>query len=191
MGRRIPDFSIEDVVPPTADRLTVAADVSDPEFLGWLHACDIVVNLRDPHRGEVSGTLMRAMQAGIPTIVSGVGTYLDLPDDAVVHLRSEPPDPEELALTLEALIRDPARRAAIGERARTLAREEHDRHSTAHGYAAAIDGTLRLLRDPARRGLARWAASLAEMGATPDLMERGLGVRYAQGLKGLVSGGAP
>jgi glycosyltransferase involved in cell wall biosynthesis len=190
VGRRIPDFSVEGVIPRGADRITVAADVSDPEFLGWLQACDIVVNLRDPHRGEVSGTLMRTLQAGVPTIVSGVGTYLDWPEDAVVRLGAGPPDPGELALALEGLIRDPVRRAEIGERARALMREEHDRLSAAHGYGAAIDGTLRLLRDPTRAGLGRWASSLAEMGATPDLVAQGHGVRYARGLQELASAGS-
>ena len=47
-------------------------DLDDADFLAWLAASDVVVDLRHPHRGEVSGSLARAMQAGRPTIVSGV-----------------------------------------------------------------------------------------------------------------------
>ena len=34
-------------------RLHVATDVSDVDFLAWLHAADVVADLRYPHRGEV------------------------------------------------------------------------------------------------------------------------------------------
>ena len=39
------------------DRVSVFADVDDDDFLGWLAAADVVVDLRFPHRGEVSGSL--------------------------------------------------------------------------------------------------------------------------------------
>src|SRR5204863_400448 len=78
-------------------RVSVLADVPDDEFLAWLSAFDILVNLRYPHRGESSGSLVRALQVGTPTIVSGVGTYLEVPDDVVVRIGPGRPDPEELA----------------------------------------------------------------------------------------------
>src|SRR6266540_3134466 len=49
-------------------------------------AADVAVDLRYPHRGEVSGSLSRSMQVGRPTIVSATGTYLDLPEDVVVRV---------------------------------------------------------------------------------------------------------
>src|SRR5581483_2780396 len=48
------------------------------------------LDLRHPHRGEVSGSLVRAMQAGRPAVVSATGTYLDLPEDAVVRIAPGP-----------------------------------------------------------------------------------------------------
>ena len=56
------------------------------------------VDLRFPHRGEVSGSLRRAMQAGSPTIVSATGTYLDVPDDAVLRVAPGPTDPSSSRL---------------------------------------------------------------------------------------------
>ena len=50
------------------------------EFVGYLAACDIVLNLRYPTVGENSGTLMRALGLGKAVIVSQVGSFSELPD---------------------------------------------------------------------------------------------------------------
>ena len=67
-------------------RVSIHTDVSDEDFLAWMCASDVSVDLRYPHRGEVSGSLARSMQCGRPTVVSATGTYLDLPEDAVVRV---------------------------------------------------------------------------------------------------------
>jgi glycosyltransferase involved in cell wall biosynthesis len=189
VGRRIPGYDVEAEVTSRGmdDRVVVAADVTDSEFTAWLLACDVVVNLRHPHRGEVSGTLVRAMQEGIPTVVSPVGTYLDWPDGTVVPLASGEPEREALAATLRELVEDPARRRDLGKRARAhmlgLARER----ATARGYEGAVNRTLGLLRDPAEAAVGRWAGALADMGGTPASVRRGLGVEYLDALDEIVS----
>ncbi len=131
------------------DRVTLAPDVTDDDFLGWLAAADVVVDLRFPHRGEVSGSLARAMQAGRPAIVSATGTYLDAPGDAVFRVAAGPTNPSELAAGSARSLEDPTcgrgwagPRAAISTAARTT-------EATARGYEAAIEDTLGLLGDPA------------------------------------------
>ena len=84
VGRRIPGTDIGAVIADHAvgDRVTVHHDVSDDDFRAWLVAADVAVDLRFPHRGEVSGSLSMAMVAGVPTIVSATGTYLDIPESS-------------------------------------------------------------------------------------------------------------
>ncbi len=187
VGRRIPGFDARSLVAQSGlgRRVILASDVSDAEFAAWLHACDIVVNLRHPHRGEVSGTLIRAMHAGLPAIVSATGTYLDFPEGTVVMVPSGPPDPEALARELGRLAGDASLRQEIGARARACVQRLAADDATARAYALAIDETLALLRDPLRRSLTRWASVLTEMGATGATVRRGLGVRYADGLADL------
>ncbi|HEX9717909.1 MAG TPA: glycosyltransferase family 4 protein [Actinomycetota bacterium] len=184
VGRRMPPYDVDRVVTASGvgDRVTVAADVSDGDFRAWLFAADIVVELRHPHRGEVSGSLMRAMQAGRPSIVSGVGTYLDVPDDVALRVAPGPPDPAELAAALRRLIEDRDLRLRMGEQARAHIARRAAEDATARGYADAIDSTLRLALDPGRRGLARWAGALVDLGVTDRHLDQGYGLTYPQSL---------
>lgn len=184
VGRRIPSCDVDRTVAASgvADRVTLAPDVSDDDFRAWLFAADIVVDLRYPHRGEVSGSLMRAMQAGRPSIVSAVGTYLDIPGDLVLRVAPGPPDPAELATALRRLIEDRDLRLGMGERAHAHVARLAAEDATARGYADAIDATLRLALDPGRRALARWAGGLADLGITDRHLDEGYGLSYARAL---------
>lgn len=165
------------------DRLHVVLDASDEDFLGWIAAADVVVDLRFPHRGEVSGSLARAMQVGRPTIVSATGTYLDEPEGTVVTIAAGPGDPGELAARIHLLGRDVELRTSIGARARAYMEELRVSDATAHGYAEAIVATRAILRDPTGPTMARWARSLVEIGVRERELELGYGVRYARALE--------
>jgi glycosyltransferase involved in cell wall biosynthesis len=190
VGRRIDGYDVDAVVRGSGlgGRLTLLPDVSDPDFLAWMCAADVAVDLRDPHRGEVSGSLARAMQCGTPAIVSGTGTYLDLPDDLVVRVSPGRPDPGELATAIERLAGDPALAAGIGARSRGHMELQARDDSTARGYADAIERTLALVRDPAHQALARWAGSLVDLSVTSDHIAKGYGLSYARALEELTPG---
>ncbi|MGH2660174.1 MAG: glycosyltransferase family 4 protein, partial [Actinomycetota bacterium] len=185
VGRRIHGYDVDGMVAASqvADRVTVAADVSDDDFRAWLFASDIVVDLRHPHRGEVSGSLMRAMQAGRPSIVSGVGTYLDIPEDLALRVAPGPPDSAEVAAALRRLIEERDLRVGMGERARGHVARLGAADATARGYEEAIDATLRLALDPGRRALARWAGALADLGVTDRHLDQGFGLSYSRALE--------
>jgi glycosyltransferase involved in cell wall biosynthesis len=191
VGRRIPGYEIEDVVRASGIgyRVTVAPDVSEADFYAWLHAADVVVNLRDPHRGEVSGTLMRAMAAGKPVVVQAQGSYLDLPQEAVVRIGGGSPDPRELAAALDRLFVHPKLRWWIGDRARHHVQELRRSRATEAGYADAIQRTLALVRDPARAAVARWAGAMTSAGAVEG--DAALGRRYADAVHEIASAGVP
>lgn len=193
VGRRVPTWDPDPVVRASSlgERLHLAADVSDQEFLGWMHAADVVVDLRHPHRGEVSGTLIRAMQVGRACVVSGVGTYLDVPEDVVVHVAPGRPDAAELAAAFAALAVDPGRRARLGERARTHLESTAGRDRSARGYERAIEATLGLVLDPRRFALARWARALNEIGVSAEGLDEDFGLGYVRGLADLAPAGRP
>jgi glycosyltransferase involved in cell wall biosynthesis len=181
VGRRIPSFDVEALaaVSGLGDRVRIHHDVSDEAFLAWMSASDVVVDLRHPHRGEVSGALARAMQVGRPTIVSATGTYLDVAADLVRHVPPGRVDPEVLASAIVELAA-PSVGGAMGERAARAIRAEAD--AAPRAYAEAIVATLGLVADPGRRALARWARALTDLGATEDDLASGIGARYAAAL---------
>jgi len=164
-------------------RVHVHTDVEDDEFLEWIAASDVAVDLRFPHRGEVSGSLARSMQVGRPTLVSATGTYLDVPEGLVVRVSAGRPDPSEIAGVIRTLLEDEGTRRAMGDAARAHMLELASTERTAHVYAEAIDGTLGLLRDPTRRALARWGGALVDLGVTEDALGEGYGVSYARALE--------
>ncbi|MEX0755755.1 MAG: glycosyltransferase family 4 protein [Actinomycetota bacterium] len=183
VGRRITGFDVDALVERSgiAERIEVHSDVSDDDFRGWLKASDVVVDLRHPHRGEVSGTLARAMQAGRPTVVSGTGTYLDVPDRFVVRVAPGVPDVDELASVLGSLAADDERRVRMGGAAAAHMRALAEGDVTARGYASAIEATLDLVGDPVRTSMARWAGALADVGVDDELVVReGYGLSYAE-----------
>jgi glycosyltransferase involved in cell wall biosynthesis len=192
VGRTIEGYDLEPVVRASGlgGRVSVHTDVSDEDFLGWMCAADVSVDLRFPHRGEVSGSLARSMQCGRPTVVSATGTYLDLPEDVVVRVPPGRLEAAELASALRGLVEDPERRRRIGEAARERVLAQSRDEATAHVYARAIEGTLALLRDPTRRALSRWGGALVDLGISEQDLAEGYGLSYARALEEFAVAGA-
>ena len=121
----------------------------DPEVATdarYLNAVDIGVNLRSPTWGESSGTLIRLMSHGVPTLVTDAGAFSELPDEAVVKVPSWSGDPVlAVERALRALLGDADRRARIGVAARKYVKEVCDPHGVAECYA-------RFIRDAVRGG---------------------------------------
>jgi glycosyltransferase involved in cell wall biosynthesis len=164
-------------------RLRIDHDVSDERFLAWLHAADVVADMRFPHRGEVSGTLARAMQVGRATIVSGTGTYLDEPEGTVRTVPAGVPDPAAIAAAIAELAEHPDLREGIGSAARRHMQGLAASDATAHGYAEAIRETLAIVEDPVAPAMRRWADALADIGVGEQELAHGLGVDYARALE--------
>jgi hypothetical protein len=124
-----------------------------------------------------------AMAAGLPTIVSATGTYLDVPDDAVLRIPAGPADPAALAARIEELRSDPAKRDRIGAAARDHLSSLRASDATAKGYEEAILATRALVLDPLRPMRERWARSLTQIGVDEGLVEEGYGATYVRALE--------
>jgi glycosyltransferase involved in cell wall biosynthesis len=182
VGRRIPGYDPDVLVRQSGlgPRVTLRTDVTDDEFRAWLVAADVVVDLRHPTRGEASGSLSRAMQAGKPSVVSATGSYLDIPDGLTVHVGAGSPDPAELGRAIADLVADDARRARMGAAARAYVEGLASTEATARGYEEAIEATLALAGDPAHAALGTWAKALADMGVDEAVVREGIGLEYAR-----------
>ncbi len=185
VGRRIPGYDVTAIVGASGlgDRIRVEPGVDDDAFLGWIRAADVVVDLRFPHRGEVSGSLARAMQLGRPTVVSATGTYLDAPEGSVVTVDPGPARPEQIADRIRVLAGDEALRHRIGRGAHAYMARLASTDATARGYLEAIAATLAVREDVTAAVMARWARALVDIGLTQSDLDAGYGLSYARALE--------
>jgi glycosyltransferase involved in cell wall biosynthesis len=148
------------------DRVKVTGYVSLAEFEARLAACDVVVNLRERTVGETSGSVCRAMAAGLPTVVSNTGWFAELPDDCVVKIDAGDAGDSQLREALARLIIDESLRRRIGERARRYALAEHAIERSADDYLSFINRVV------ARRARRRFVMGVADELASCGVHER-------------------
>ncbi|HKH45152.1 MAG TPA: glycosyltransferase [Thermoanaerobaculia bacterium] len=103
-----------------------------------LLACDVVVNLRYPFRHQMSATLMRAIAAGRPVVVSDVPSWDHFPESFCVRVAPDAGETEHLARHLFALAGDPVRRQGMGEAARRFWEERATPARMAEGYLRVL-----------------------------------------------------
>lgn len=89
-----------------------------------LSGADLAVNLRYPTMGEASISQLRIWAHALPTLVTRIGWYANLPEDVVAHVRMEH-EAADIQGHLNAFLTSPNRFAEMGERGRRLLAEEH------------------------------------------------------------------
>jgi glycosyltransferase involved in cell wall biosynthesis len=148
----VASHSLEDVVELVGWR-------PDDELREELERADVVVNLRNPHLGESSGSLLNSLVAGVATVVWDQGFYGEFPDDVVCKVRAE----SEVQGVLERLAGDEAYRTVLGAAGRAHALARFDTAAYCAGIRRFIGG----VRSAAPvAGLAdRVSAGLIEMGS--------------------------
>jgi glycosyltransferase involved in cell wall biosynthesis/2-polyprenyl-3-methyl-5-hydroxy-6-metoxy-1,4-benzoquinol methylase len=120
------------------DRVTLTGYVDLEEFQQHILKTDIAINLRERPVGATSGSLCRLMAAGVPAIVSNVGAFSELPDNAVVKVEHDGNGDALLQAYLRRLIEDTTLRARIGRNARAYVLAEHRIEFSAAKYAEFI-----------------------------------------------------
>ncbi|MFZ2538175.1 MAG: hypothetical protein WAX04_04670, partial [Oscillospiraceae bacterium] len=50
-------------------------------FKDYIDLCDVCINLRYPYGGETSGSLMRVIASGKPSIITDIGSFSEIPKD--------------------------------------------------------------------------------------------------------------
>jgi glycosyltransferase involved in cell wall biosynthesis len=132
-----------------------------PEERMWslMAACDVLVNLRSPTMGETSGAAIRGLSLGKPMLVSDVGWFAELPDDAALKIPVDEFEVPTIAAALE-LAADHARE--LGAAAQEYVRREHDLGSAADAYTRALEEAAggEAVRDAVLRRIAEAAADV-------------------------------
>jgi glycosyltransferase involved in cell wall biosynthesis len=121
------------------EAVVVLPALSEERLWSVLAACDVCVNLRWPTMGETSGIVIRALGLGVPTVVSDVGWFSELPDDVAVKVPVDEREQQLLALVLLKLAEDGNLRGGLGARARAYIEREHRLGLAAERYVAALE----------------------------------------------------
>jgi len=90
---------------------------SEADYFASIFASDIINKLRNPSMGEASGTLMHALAAARPTIISDINQYQEFPDKVCWKLTNDENQAEVLYAYISALLSDRFLRAAISDNA--------------------------------------------------------------------------
>lgn len=114
------------------------------EFTAYMDAADICLNLRYPYNGETSGALMRLLAKGKCAIVSDVGSFSELPDDACYKLpspqeQSEADEVGAIAAALDLLAENARLRLSIARRARAYVEENLSLDAVGRLYRSVIE----------------------------------------------------
>lgn len=141
VGEAHPDFALESLIQSLdlAAHVRVLGFQPIDEFVGYIAACDIVLNLRYPTVGENSGTLMRALGLGKAVIVSAVGSFNELPDSICLKAPVDASEEDHLFEYLNLLVSRPDVRRALGAQARQWVETECAWPAVAKQYAEFLE----------------------------------------------------
>ena len=169
------------------DALIVTGRLGLEDFTRHLCAADVILALRFPSHGEMSGALVRALGVGRPALVTAGSPFAeDFPEGVVVPVDPGPHEEAELVALLLALLASPALREGVARAARDHVRRHHGLRETVERLLAflrealaARDRTVAALSaERAREGTllayaleeVRWAArDLGLAGAPPGV----------------------
>jgi len=132
LGRYVSALGLESAV----ERLDFVDDLTARLVVA---ASDVCVNLRFPTAGETSASLLRLMGGGRPVLVTGAGSFDELPDGAVIKIPPDVLEEETIFATLRRLASDPALGERIGAEARQFVLREHSLAAMAEGYHGALE----------------------------------------------------
>jgi glycosyltransferase involved in cell wall biosynthesis len=96
-----------------AENIIFTGYLNEADYFSAVFASDVIVNLRNPSMGEASGTLMHALAAAKPTIISNTNQYREFPDKVCWKLTHDENQAEVLYAYIRALISDRSLRAAL------------------------------------------------------------------------------
>jgi N-acetyl-alpha-D-glucosaminyl L-malate synthase BshA len=121
-----------------ADRIVVREKVSDVE--GYLAAAD--AGLFTSQVESFCLSILELMSAGCPSVAFAVGGIPEVVTSGEQGLLVPFPDTEGMAAALESLLRDPARRSALGAAARARAQERFSAAAIVPRYEAVYRRVL-------------------------------------------------
>jgi glycosyltransferase involved in cell wall biosynthesis len=123
------------------DGLVVTGRLGIGDFVRHLCSADVVLALRFPSHGEMSGALVRALGVGRPVLVSaGTAAADEFPEGVIVRVDPGPREEAEIEALLRRLLDDEPLREAVARLARAHVVAHHDLERTVLSLVAFLEG---------------------------------------------------
>ncbi len=146
-------------------------------FCQYIGACDICLNLRYPTQGESSGGIHRMFGMGKPVLVSDTGSFAEYPDNAVVKIRYDENEEDDLCNTLLRLANDRRELEGLSRGALAYAKKECDPEQNAKRYVEFLSQVDAGVYQ--ERGIERFVDRLFEIGLTsPDYIDHLMKLKF-------------
>jgi glycosyltransferase involved in cell wall biosynthesis len=127
------------LVTELGDKLVLTGRQPMDRFYLYMLACDVVVNLRFPSTGELSGTLIRTLGMGKPVLVSNTGPFAEFPEHTVARIDLGHPEADAIAGTLRLFHQRPELREAMGRYAREHVESYYKLEDEADAYMEFLE----------------------------------------------------
>ncbi|MCC6293804.1 MAG: glycosyltransferase [Bryobacterales bacterium] len=119
-------------------RIRMAGWLAAEEYWECLNLADAAIDLRYPSGAETSASLLRAMSAGKPLIVSRQGSFLELPEECAWKVPVDHTEASTLCDYLTAMLESPSLVSRMGAAARRQAETTHPLELAAEAYLRFI-----------------------------------------------------
>ena len=141
VGEPHPEFPIQQMIRSMGlsahVRILGFAPIED--FVGYLGACDTVLNLRYPTVGESSGTLLRSLGLGKAVMVSEIGSFAEFPEEVCLKVPVGAGEEDLIFEYLNLLVSRPEVAQALGARARDYVAQKCNWATVARQYADFLE----------------------------------------------------
>jgi glycosyltransferase involved in cell wall biosynthesis/SAM-dependent methyltransferase len=147
VGEEHPEFPVRSLIRTLdlTESVRVISFAPIEDFVGYMAATDIVLNLRYPTVGESSGSLLRALGLGRAVVVSDVGGFREFPDEVCLKTPVDATEEDTLFEYLNLLVSRPELAQSMGERARAYVERECNWDRVARLYESflrsVVDGS--------------------------------------------------
>jgi glycosyltransferase involved in cell wall biosynthesis len=123
-------------------KVIITGFVTDDIIVHLLNISDFCVNLRYPTAGETSRSVLQIMSLGKPVIVSNVGWFSELPNDACLKIDVDSYQSSILYEFFDLLSTNQKINTIIGKHAREYIKKRHDPATVAKQYHEFIKNVL-------------------------------------------------
>jgi len=126
------------LIEPVREWVHLAGRLSNQDWYLSLLAADVCLNLRYPTIGESSAVLSTVLAAGLPCLVSDLGSYAEFPAGVVAPVPVGEGELEEVTALLARFALDEPFRASMSHHAREYARAQLSPQACASAYGSVL-----------------------------------------------------